>query len=302
MENRWWTTETKAVVTGAQRGIGFAIARKLASKGLHVILTDRDREGGSAAIKTLNDAGFDNVVFYQLDVQDGMAVHEFANWVKQQYGELDILVNNAGILGLSIDYDILKANQADPVQIFHGHTVEGISENCEMAKKCIDTNYYGTKRMVEALLPLLKAGGRIVNVSSRAGLLQLFPTETLRQELSDLSNLTEDKIETFLERFLKDFQQGLVKSNGWPYPFSAYCVSKAAINAYTRLLAQQHDEFYVNCVHPGNVKTDITFNKGVLSTDEGAEGPVMLALLPPGSPSGHYYNKKEIASFYFLHQ
>uniref|UniRef100_A0A0D6R346 (+)-neomenthol dehydrogenase n=1 Tax=Araucaria cunninghamii TaxID=56994 RepID=A0A0D6R346_ARACU len=306
MEERWWTKETVAVVTGAQRGIGYAIARRLAGNGIQVILIDRDGEGGTAAVKALNDAGLHNVAVYQVDVQDGMAINEFANWVKQHYGKLDILVNNAGILGIEIDYDIMKARGVDPRQIFSGNIVEGISENYEMAKACIDINYYGTLENVEALLPLLKlsgdAGGRIVNVASRAGLLETFPSETLRQELNDLDNLTENKVDKFIKNFLMDFEQGLLKTNGWPLRLSAYRVSKAAIIAYTRILAREHADMYVNCVHPGYVRTDITFNTGVYSIDEGAEGPVMLALLPPGSPSGQYYNKKEIASIYFLHK
>ncbi|GLJ50152.1 hypothetical protein SUGI_1067080 [Cryptomeria japonica] len=304
MDSRWWTKETVAVVTGSKRGIGYAIVRRLAENGIRVILTDPDQEVGTAAVKTLQDAGFDNVIFYQLDVKDDTGIHVFEKWMKERYGKLDILVNNAGIMGISIDYDILKANQADPRQIFSGKTVEGISESYEMAKECIDINYYGTKRMAEAFLPLLKrasdAGGRIVNVSSRAGVLEFLQNEALRQQLNDLDNLNEVKIDTFLESFLKDFQEGLLKNNGWPVQFSAYYVSKAAVSAYTRVLARQNPDMYVNCVHPGYVKSEMNFNTGHLSTDEGAEGPAMLALLPPGSPSGQYYNRKERASFYFL--
>ncbi|GLJ50150.1 hypothetical protein SUGI_1067060 [Cryptomeria japonica] len=304
MDNRWWTKDTVAVVTGGKRGIGYAIVRRLAANGIRVISTDPDLQMGRAALKTLHNAGFDNAVFYQLDVKDDKGIHVFAKWMKQQYGKLDILVNNAGIMGISIDYDILKAKQADPRLIFSGKTVEGIRENYEMAKECIDINYYGTKRMVKALLPLMKnandGGGRIVNVSSRAGVLEFLQNEALRQQLNDLDNLNEVKIDTFLESFLKDFQEGLLKSNGWPVQFSSYYASKAAVSAYTRVVARQNPDMYVNCVHPGYVKSEMNFNTGHLSYDEGAEGPVMLALLPPGSPSGQYYNRKEIASFYFL--
>ncbi|KAH9295770.1 hypothetical protein KI387_039358, partial [Taxus chinensis] len=139
--------------------------------------------------------------------------------------------------------------------------------------------------MVEAVLPLLKlaceGGGRIVNVSSREGVLEYIPSETLRQQLGDFHNLTEDKIDAFLQTFLEDFQRGLLKINGWPVTYSAYFISKAAVNAYTRLLAREHPHMYVNCVHPGFVNTDLNFNVGKLSIDEGSQGPVMVALLPP---------------------
>ncbi|KAH9295772.1 hypothetical protein KI387_039360 [Taxus chinensis] len=255
---RWWNEDTVAVVTGANKGIGFAIVRQLAEHGIRVILTARDEERGNTAAKNLNQQGFHNVVFHQLDVNDGISVHGFANWMKDNYGKLDILVNNAAISGLAIDYDILKANKSNPTQLFNppGNKVEGISETYEMAKECIDINYYGTKRMVEAVLPLLKlageGGGRIVNVSSRAGVLE--PTSFLRL----LSMLT------------LDFLHG------------------------------EHPHMYVNCVHPGFVNTDLNFNVGKLSIDEGSQGPVMVALLPPGSSSGQYYDETEMASFYVL--
>ncbi|XP_057823927.2 (+)-neomenthol dehydrogenase-like isoform X3 [Cryptomeria japonica] len=306
LNNRWWKEETVGVVTGANKGIGYAIVHQLAEHGICVILTARDEERGKAAIKRLNDEGFHNVVFHQLDVQDEKSIQALVNWVKEKYGKLDILVNNAAISGLEIDYDILKANNANPTQFFTslGNTMEGMSETYEMGKECIDINYYGTKRMVEAFLPLLKlaseGGGRIVNVSSRAGVLEYIPSQTLRQQLSNLNDLTEEKIDVFLHNFLKDFQQGLLESNGWPVRHPAYFISKAVLNAYTRLLALQHSDLYVNCVHPGFVKTDMNFNAGKLSIDQGAKGPVKLALHPLGSPSGQYYDQTEIGSFDIL--
>ncbi|XP_057823930.2 LOW QUALITY PROTEIN: (+)-neomenthol dehydrogenase [Cryptomeria japonica] len=306
LNKRWWKEGTVGVVTGANKGIGYAVVHQLAEHGIHVILTARDEERGKAAVKTLNDEGFHNVVFHQLDVHDESSIQAFANWMNEKHGKLDILVNNAAISGLTIDYDIVKKNKSNPTMLFTppGSTVEGISETYEMAKECIEINYYGTKRMVEAFLPLLKlaseGGGRIVNVTSRAGVLEYIPSMTLRQQLSNLHDLTEDKIDAFLQKFLKDFKKGMLKINGWPISYSAYFVSKAAQNAYTRLLAHQHPDMYINCVHPGFVKTDLNVDVGKLSIDEGAKGPVMVALHPPGSPSGQYYDETEIGDFNVL--
>ncbi|KAH9295771.1 hypothetical protein KI387_039359, partial [Taxus chinensis] len=302
----WWNEDTLVVVTGANKGIGFAIVRQLAENGIRVILTARDGERGKAAAMKINEQGFHNVVFHQLDVKDAISVQGFAKWVTEHYGKLDILVNNAGMSGVAIDYNILNTDKTNLSRLFThpGSKIEGMSETYESSKECFEINYYGTKRMVEAVLPLLKlageGGGRIVNVSSIAGVLEYIPNETLRQQLSNLHDLSEEKIDGFVLRFLKDFQQGLVKIEGWPHSFSAYFVSKAAVNAYTRILADQHPDMYINCVHPGFVMTDMSFNIGKLSTDEGAKGPVMVALLPPGSPSGQYYDEMEIASFYDL--
>eukprot|EP01018_Ginkgo_biloba_P038646 Gb_21191 [translate_table: standard] len=300
--HRWWSKDTVAVVTGANKGIGYEIVRQLASNGIQVVLTARNEERGLSAIHNLKECGLGNVVFHQLDVEDPSSIAALAEWMKQHYGKLDILVNNAAVVGLSIDDDILKAKEVDPKQIFTTSPikVEGISEDCEAAKTCIDINFYGTKRTTEAFLPLLKlsdTGARIVNISSSAGLLKGIPSETLREQLSDLDNLTEEKLETFIHNFLEDFRQGLIESHGWPTKFSAYFISKAALNAYTRILARQYPSMYVNSVHPGYVKTDLNFNLGVLSIEEGAEAPVMVALLPPGGPSGQYFSRKEIANF-----
>lgn len=107
-----------AVVTGANKGIGYAIVHQLAEHGICVILTARDEERGMAATKALNEQGFHNVVFHQLDVHDENSIHTLANWVKQKYGKLDILVNNAAVIGLEIDYDIARANKSNPIMLF----------------------------------------------------------------------------------------------------------------------------------------------------------------------------------------
>lgn len=88
---RWWSSETIALVTGANRGIGFEIARQLLLQGVTVILTSRGIEVGEAAAKVLRDTGL-KVVFRQLDVTDPSSVKTCADWLQQNYGGLDILV------------------------------------------------------------------------------------------------------------------------------------------------------------------------------------------------------------------
>ncbi|GLT50277.1 hypothetical protein SLA2020_237730 [Shorea laevis] len=78
---------------------------------------------------------------------------------------------------------------------------------------------------------------------------------------------------------------------------SAYTLSKAAMNAYARILAKKYPDFCINCVCPGFVKTDVNYNTGILSVEEGAEGPVRLALLPNGSPSGLFFDRLEEQEF-----
>ena len=82
-----------AVVTGANKGIGFKICRKLASNGIVVVLTARDEKKGLEAVEKLREFGqSDHIVFHQLDVADPASIASFADFIKTKYGKLDILV------------------------------------------------------------------------------------------------------------------------------------------------------------------------------------------------------------------
>ncbi|KAK2999757.1 hypothetical protein RJ639_024289 [Escallonia herrerae] len=180
------------------------------------------------------------------------------------------------------------------------HLLTGIVEQTfEMAIECLRTNYYGTKKVTEALLPLLQlsSSARIVNVSSIFGQLSYIKNEKVRAELESIDSLTEEKIDDILQLFLRDFKEDRLKANGWPMTLSAYKVSKAAINAYTRLTARRFPSILVNCVHPGYCKTDITRYIGHLTPAEGAQAPVMVALLPDGGPSGLYFDRMDASPF-----
>ncbi|KAL0918801.1 hypothetical protein M5K25_010837 [Dendrobium thyrsiflorum] len=89
---RWWSSETVAVVTGANRGIGFEIARQLASYGLHVIMASRDAERGRHVAEMLQNESL-NVISHQLDISDQISVESFSKWVILNYGGIDILVS-----------------------------------------------------------------------------------------------------------------------------------------------------------------------------------------------------------------
>lgn len=113
----------------------------------------------------------------------------------------------------------------------------------------------------------------------------------------DVKNLTEERVDEVLNEFLKDFKQASVGSKGRPTGFSAYVVSKAVMNAYTRVLANKYTTLCINCVCPGYVQTDINLNTGFLTIEEGAESPVRLALLPDGGPSCLFFSWKEVVPF-----
>jgi NAD(P)-dependent dehydrogenase (short-subunit alcohol dehydrogenase family) len=147
-------------------------------------------------------------------------------------------------------------------------------------------------RIMLALLPLLKlftsGGARIVNASSLASELKRMPNEKLRNDLSNIDIWDEDRIQAVLNTFLEDLRSGRLEEAGWPVMLPAYSLSKMVINLYTRIIARRYPEMRINCVRPGFVTTDISWNLGVLTPKQGARGPVMLALLPDDGPTGWY--------------
>ncbi|WOG85861.1 hypothetical protein DCAR_0105054 [Daucus carota subsp. sativus] len=294
-----------ALVTGGGRGIGFKICRKLAENEIRVILTDRKQKDAIEAVEKLKLSGNLDVVSHQLDVKDSASIAAVANYVKSNFGKLDILVNNAGASGLVIAKPQELRSFKDGAGFLevideHAHLLEGIlEENYELAEDCLRTNYYGTKAVTTELLPLLQLSNsaRIVNVSSNYGELKWIYNEKVKAELNNVETLTEEKIDEIIKWFLKVYKENNWKANGWPIVVSPYKISKAAVSAYTRLLARKYPDMLINCVHPGYCKTEITSESGPLTPEEGARAPVMLALLPNDGPSGIYFAEMQPSTF-----
>ncbi|KAI5435842.1 (+)-neomenthol dehydrogenase [Lathyrus oleraceus] len=292
-------TKRLAVVTGGNRGIGFSICKQLASNGIKVVLAARDEKKGLEAVEKLKELSLSGeVVFHQLDVTDSASIGSFIEFITNQFGKLDILVNNAAIVGAHIDGKALASlgvvvdpSQVDWTKIF--------SENSVLAEKSLRTNYYGTKEFTKALIPLLQCSTspNIVNVSSSMGRLEIMSNGRPKEVLSDFQNLTEEKIDETLNGFLKDYKEGSLESEGWPLANSAYIVSKVGLNAYTRIMANKYPCFCINAICPGYVKTDMNHGNGVLTSDEGGEPIVRLALLQDGAPSGLFFSRSEETSF-----
>ncbi|XP_038690781.1 (+)-neomenthol dehydrogenase-like [Tripterygium wilfordii] len=296
------TTKRYAVVTGSYRGVGFGIVKLLASEGITVVLTSRDEKRGLERMEKLKEEEdstlSQNIVLHQLDVTDPASISSLADFIKSKFGKLDILVNNACCGGVRIvgNPSPFPNESPDPMYVDWSKIIE----TYELAEECIDTNYYGAKRMVEALIPLLQLSDspRIVNVSSIGGMLQYMTNTWALEIFGDVENLTEERVEDVLRVFLKDFENGLPKINGWPVRPSAAKISKTALNAYTRILANKYPtNFCINCVCPGPVKTDRSFYPLKRTIEEGAQGPVKLALLPNGGPSGLFFTEKGLSTF-----
>jgi NAD(P)-dependent dehydrogenase (short-subunit alcohol dehydrogenase family) len=218
-----------AVVSGANRGIGLAVAEGLARRGMTVVAGTRDPEAGQLATEPLRAEGLD-VQPHQLDVTDQASVDRLVDWVDARLGRADVLVNNAGIYpgGRAAELDLAVAEAAWQV------------------------NALGAWRLAASLVPLMRRGrwGRIVNVSSQAG--------------------------------------SLASMTGF---MPAYNVSKAALNAVTRVLADdlRGSGILVNAVCPGWVATDMGGRGAPRTPAQGAASVLWAVDLPDGGATGGFF-------------
>lgn len=143
-----------ALITGANKGLGFATARLLGEQRAVILLAARDEARGNRAAAELTARGL-KVVPVHLDVTAGPTIASVADFIGQRYGHLDILVNNAGIAGPAT---------ARPSEV----TVRQLRE-------VYQANVFGVVAVTNAMLPWLRrsTAGRIVNVSSHVGSLAL---------------------------------------------------------------------------------------------------------------------------------
>jgi NAD(P)-dependent dehydrogenase (short-subunit alcohol dehydrogenase family) len=142
---------TIALITGANKGIGFETARLLGARGLTVLIAARDEARGREAERALLEGGA-QARFVPLDVTDEKSVQQAAEWIDGEYGVLDILINNAGIA--------------------RGDGTGKPSETTLATLRTVyETNVFGVVAVTNAMLPLLRRApaARVVNVSSEVG-------------------------------------------------------------------------------------------------------------------------------------
>ena len=137
-----------ALITGANKGIGFEIARQLAEAGFEVILSGRNRKAVEEAAERLTRDDY-SVTSLTMDVSNYQSIRSAFENIAQRVSRLDVLVNNAGIL-LDESMSILKTSP-------------------EIVHETLDTNTLGPLFVTQLFLPLLGKGSRIINISSGAG-------------------------------------------------------------------------------------------------------------------------------------
>jgi NAD(P)-dependent dehydrogenase (short-subunit alcohol dehydrogenase family) len=146
------TAKKIALITGANKGLGFEMARQLGQAGVRVLLAARDSAKGEAGAAKLRDEGLD-VQFLRLDITDKKDRTAASAFLEENFGRLDILINNAGIL-------------AEPLGSGKASTTTE-----DVIHRTFETNFFAPVALTQALLPLLQKSdaGRIVNMSSILG-------------------------------------------------------------------------------------------------------------------------------------
>ena len=202
-----------ALITGANKSIGFETARQLLQQGYYVYLGSRDGQKGQQAVDQLKSEGLTNIEPIEIDVDNPDSTKAARKALGQKTSVLDVLINNAGISGslpqTALDTDI------------------------GLFRRVFETNYFGVINVTQAFIDLLRQSPepRIVNVTSGLGSL------TLQND--------------------PEWKYYQVKP-------TAYVSSKAALNAYTTVLAYdlRDTPFRVNVVDPGYTATDFNGHSG----------------------------------------
>jgi len=208
-----------ALITGGNRGIGQQLARVLATDGWDVLIGARDRQKGDAAAARLRKDTGGRIKAVELDVTSDSSVAAAAQKLRDGAIRIDALVNNAGVYGRS----------SGPAAT-------------------VETNFFGPLRVTLGLLPLLRDGATITNVTSGLGALRNL--DAAHQRLLADKALTRDALAAHMRGYLE-------RREDWGT--DAYGVSKAAVNALTRILAVElaPRQIRVNATDPGWVRTDM---------------------------------------------
>ena len=140
------------LITGANKGIGFEVARQLGDKGFTILIGARSKERGEEAEIKLKEEGID-VHFIQIDVINQLSIDNAAKKIRESYGKLDVLINNVGV---ALDR----------------RTISELDIN--LLKETFNTNFFSMVSVTKAMLPLIRKSqaGRIVNMSSGLGSLK----------------------------------------------------------------------------------------------------------------------------------
>eukprot|EP00931_Biecheleriopsis_adriatica_P105973 TRINITY_DN8048_c0_g2_i1.p1 TRINITY_DN8048_c0_g2~~TRINITY_DN8048_c0_g2_i1.p1 ORF type:complete len:314 (+),score=28.65 TRINITY_DN8048_c0_g2_i1:54-944(+) len=249
----------RILVTGANKGIGYAMCKKIleTQSDVSVLLGARDKRRGLEAVNLLLaevPGSEGRLEFLSIDVTSDGSVRAVADKIASRFGTSSSLwgiVNNAGIA------------DGRPNEI-------------------LNVNVYGVKRVCDAFLPLLDPTGRIVNISSGVG-----PGYVRRCSKEEQALLCDPAITwEAIERYIQSKGSGVSSAYGW---------SKAILNSYTMLLARENPGIAINACSPGYIRTDLTGGSGGLPPEAGTRAAHKL-LFVKLEGNGRYYGSDGLRS------
>ncbi|RHZ56816.1 hypothetical protein Glove_396g64 [Diversispora epigaea] len=286
------STSKVILVTGANKGIGYAIVRNLAlkysetsnSQPLTIILTARDQNRGQTSLNELenelkpkkilkNDGGIIDLKFMQLDLLDENSIKKTEETISRDCNGLDILINNAGMAfkGDSFDVNVVRTTFA--------------------------TNFYGTLNVSNHLFPLIRPNGRLINISSNSGRSSIL-SEKWKKEFGK-EDLDIDGLIELMKKYENAVEKGTYQNEGWPR--QAYGVSKVGLTVMTKIFARRADKegkgVLVFSCNPGWVRTDMAGPSASKSPDQGAVTPIFLTLdddAVPKAPNGSFWSDCQV--------
>ncbi|TMU87276.1 SDR family NAD(P)-dependent oxidoreductase [Bacillus sp. BHET2] len=176
-----------ALVTGANKGIGYEVVRQLAEQGYEVFLGARNKELGAKAVESLR---LSNVRFIQLDISERASIQGAYNAILEMTDHIDLLINNAEI---ALDFNILPSE----VKV-------------EMLREIFDVNFFGTFQMIQTFLPLVKRaeGGKIVNVTTDMASQTMFDNGDVHPLNVIGYNSSKTAVNSLTLSFSKEFTKG----------------------------------------------------------------------------------------------
>ncbi|CAF1017766.1 unnamed protein product [Rotaria sordida] len=188
------TNDNKKIVliTGANKGIGFEVARQLAQKGFQVLLGSRDEQRGKKAVEQLLSENL-SVSLIQIDVTNQTSIDAAVNEITNKYGYLDILINNSGIY----------IKEPRPSQL----TLDIFQDN-------FNVNFFGAFFVTKSFLPLIRKSlsGRIVNVTSALG--SIYFHETCKQSYFHLAySASKASLNMFTYQLAQELKNTNIKVN-----------------------------------------------------------------------------------------
>jgi NAD(P)-dependent dehydrogenase (short-subunit alcohol dehydrogenase family) len=244
-----------ALVTGANRGLGLAVAETLARRGHRVLLAGRQAGALSRESDRLVAAGLDAAPL-PLDLCDQASIDGAAAALAAGPA-IDVLVQNAGVYGQDGDRFA--------------------------ARRTLATNLIGPIRLATALSPRLASGARVVLVSSGMGALSALPAAWRRQ----VERARDDtELVAVADQFVATVEAGPEAGSA----MLAYRLSKALLNRLSRRLAVDlaPRAILVNAVCPGWVRTEMGGPGATLSIEEGARGIVLATRPRADGPTGQF--------------